>query len=129
MMNERLCVDMMEVFSLVQSSDVLNLNLTKRREKMPADGCDFRIEYKYIRNEIGDVLECDSCDSIAPLAEFNESFPKQKRSLCELCASSQIGNVTLHPEQYPDSEIFEALAQVGNIILDKITGRKRDIED
>lgn len=63
--------------------------------------------------------ECDSCNSIAPLHLFNDRY------LCEICACSSIANATKYPDQFYNVDLFQALAVVGNLILDRVEiGRK-----
>ena len=82
------------------------------------------VEYKYIKEE-GYLTECESCGSVAPLANFPLGFPESKdRLLCELCSSSFIGNATRYREQYENVSLYQVIAQVGNVILDKLTNRK-----
>ncbi len=76
------------------------------------------MEYKYQKNEFGDIVGCDSCDSNVPVGLF------ENRLLCELCACSFISNATKYPNQYDSVELYQAIAQVGNIILDAVTKRK-----
>lgn len=86
-------------------------------------------EFNYKRD--GKYLaECDSCGAIAPLSKFRRrkvGHINENRDLCELCASSQIGTATDYLTENVD--LFRAIAQVGNLILDKITKRREELQN
>jgi hypothetical protein len=84
------------------------------------------IEYKYEVVD-GDTKECDCCGHEAPVAEFDKGPPhREKYKLCLICSSSIISRIA-ESKGHQDREqatILRAIAQVGNIILDELTGRK-----
>ena len=85
------------------------------------------MDYKYIISEYGDIQGCDSCTAEAPLAEFTSDNPKldkRIKHICNLCAGSFVGNATEWPRQHDNVTLFQTIAQIGNLILDEITGRK-----
>lgn len=87
------------------------------------------IEYKLILYDDPDLgyKECDSCGSTVPLYEFEIGChkPDIKRYLCEICTCFLIANATKYPDQFHNVELFQALAVVGNLILDRVEiGRK-----
>lgn len=69
------------------------------------------------------VRGCDSCGAKAPLGKFG-GRGKRERCLCKLCAESFVGNATKHSDRYDDVNLFKVVAQIGNLILDEITGRE-----
>lgn len=82
--------------------------------------------YKFIRNEYGELECCYSCHCEVMLFEFkNPDYRKrliqEKVLLCEICASTQVGS-----DINMGREIISplAFAQTMNLILDKITGLK-----
>lgn len=80
------------------------------------------ITYQYVIDD-GYVRECDSCQVEAPLHDFGD------RKLCELCATSFVGNATQFQEHYQNVSLFIAIAQIGNIVLDHATGRRKSLPD
>ena len=83
-------------------------------------------KYDYVYDgELEDVEYCDSCGHQAPLAEFGGNPDEESRWLCELCACSYVGNATKYPNQYQDPSLYIAIAQIGNIILDRVTERDK----
>ena len=79
--------------------------------------------YKY-KTEDGERADCNSCGWPAPLAKFEDSISGD-RWLCEVCAQSQVGIFTKYPTQYEyqTREIGIAIAQVANLLLDKLGKR------
>ena len=77
------------------------------------------IKYE-VKHEGGYPVECDSCGSVAPTYTQKIHCPDRTRELCEVCASSFIGNATRYPDQYVNVQLYQSLAQVANLILDKI---------
>lgn len=86
-------------------------------------------DFEY-RSEYGELMYCYSCDCEAPLRKFDRCLGKKEDIyLCELCASTHIRNAFLYPDRYRhDCNILKTIAQVGNIILDQVTDRRKDIE-
>lgn len=83
-------------------------------------------KFLYNATSDGDVLECESCGSEAPLRVFGMGVaPAVNKRLCEICANSQISNVTHYREQYKEDTVITArlMANVGNTVMDKIIGR------
>ena len=66
---------------------------------------------------------CDSCGMEAPLIDC------QERQLCELCYSSFIGTATQYQDrkEYEQVHLFVSIAQIGNVILDKLTDRRDEL--
>jgi MinD superfamily P-loop ATPase len=81
------------------------------------------VEYKYMYDE-GCLVECDSCQSVAPLAAFDPYHENEKCHFCEVCSGSLISRITMASTRDPNKDLYVIIAQVGNVILDKITGRK-----
>jgi hypothetical protein len=84
-------------------------------------------EYRYKKRD-GDTVECDSCQSPAPVATFEHRTPGtvqiETRELCEVCASSFIANAVQYPRQYENVALYQALGRCTNMILDAITKRR-----
>ena len=82
-------------------------------------------DYKYMKEDKY-LTECASCGSVAPLSNFpvGNCNKVEDRYICELCASSFIGNATKYPTQYENVSLYQSIAQVGNVILDILTGRR-----
>ena len=80
---------------------------------------------RYYKTEYGDIVTCDSCSSEAPLSEYNNSYGQAppKRNLCDICACTFIGIASGYPQQYDNVSLFQSLAQMGNLLLDKLTPR------
>lgn len=81
--------------------------------------------YRYIYAD-GHAQECDSCGYTAPLAEFpRRSLAErdQRKLICEVCATTEIGSITDYASRSHDIELFRVVAQSTNLILDKMTGR------
>ena len=76
------------------------------------------------RVEDGWIEECECCSSPAPLAEFDSGMMDGKKKLiCEICASTIIGRLTEYKSHRDDRDTLICMAQMGNLILDKLTGR------
>lgn len=91
-------------------------------------------EYKYMKEDpdYDYIKECDCCQSEVPLREFDVQHHKKeqlgdKKFLCKICAETFIGNSYTYPQQY-DRKTMQAMAQVGNILLDSIEQRKPNNE-
>lgn len=88
------------------------------------------IDFKYMKEgEYNKV--CYSCGWEAPLHFFEEKDElsgRQSRYICECCATSFIGNATMYPQQHYNIALFQAIAQIGNLLLDKLTDRRKEIE-
>lgn len=91
------------------------------------------IAYEYHQNN-GDIVCCSTCGSEAPTRKFEgvhregvKGISGEAQYLCEFCASTRIGNAINYPGQYPDHALFQALAEVGNILLDRLTDRRKGI--
>lgn len=87
------------------------------------------IEYKYVKVDpaYDDYEDCDSCNQVAPLHTFAAnpmSDRKEDKKMCELCSSTFVGNALDYPRQYPDAKVMQHICAVGNVMLDKITGRE-----
>jgi hypothetical protein len=75
------------------------------------------------------IIECDSCGMEAPISHFNANLPgKKERDLCELCAGSFIANATEYTQLYDNVALYQSIAMVGNILLDKLTDRRKELE-
>lgn len=88
------------------------------------------MEFKYRKTEGGDIEDCDSCQMPAPVAESEYSSSGrrgQKRLICEICACSFIGNATDFLAQTNNVSLFQSIAQVGNMLLDKLTDRRKEL--
>jgi hypothetical protein len=85
------------------------------------------IEYRYLKRD-GDILTCNSCACEAPLAHFDGGAGRRARDLCEVCASTFIGNMTQYATLYSTEQRDQAViqAQVANLMLDKLTPRTAD---
>ena len=83
--------------------------------------------FAYRESQEGYEIECASCGCDAPLDKFERGHPRKGEYICEICANSYVGNATQYPKQYENVVLFQALAQVGNLILDKLTDRKQNI--
>jgi hypothetical protein len=88
------------------------------------------IEFEYKKTEDQDIETCDSCASEAPLSLFkgNGLDNDSDRNLCELCANSFVGNATRYPKVHDNVPLFQTVAQVGNILLDKLTDRRKALQ-
>jgi hypothetical protein len=83
--------------------------------------------FEYRESQEGYEVECASCGCDVPLDKFERGRPRKEEYICEICAKSYVGNATEYPDQYENVVLFQALAQVGNLILDKLTDRKQNI--
>lgn len=86
-----------------------------------------KFKYNYVDGDLdGDLLACDSCSWVAPLAKY-EAMSAMRRGeikyICEVCASTEIGSATDYALQ-GNLVLYRALAQCTNMVLDQITGRK-----
>jgi hypothetical protein len=87
------------------------------------------INFEYRQDEDGYEIGCASCFHDAPVDMFLRGFPQKKEEyICELCASTFIGNATEYPDLHDNVSLFQSIAQVGNILLDKLTDRNKDIK-
>ena len=96
------------------------------------------IEYKYKLFESGsdDVEECACCRQEAPVHAFScgsasvNAVEQIVHHYCEICSTTTISN----SHQYINStntdraKVLQAIAAVGNIILDKTTDRLEELE-
>ena len=58
-------------------------------------------------------MKCEFCDS-------ERKIKKSKHGdVCSLCYDTKLYNALVYPDQYP-KETFQVIAQVGNIILEKL---------
>jgi hypothetical protein len=92
------------------------------------------IEEKHMGDSIPVPHECQSCGSVAPLADFkinasDATMRQVAKELCEICASTFIGNVTNYDRVYTVQEktVCICVAQVANLLLDKLTCRRDGI--
>lgn len=87
------------------------------------------IEYKYMLSH-GDICTCESCEAEAPLAWFDTGFPRTKKKICEVCATTTIGRITEYAPRDPAAmqrrDDLKIMAQVANHLLDKLTPRLAD---
>lgn len=87
------------------------------------------IKYKYEVKD-GDIEECDSCGSEAPLLEFPTGPPKREiRKLCKICASTFVGNKTEYRRGEQIGEIAIIIAQIANLLLDELTDRRKNLKN
>ncbi len=89
------------------------------------------IEYEYKTSEVGDVEQCISCYSEAPLHNFGRpELGEEERNLCEVCSTTHIGRMTIDfSRRYGVNDLStlglaRAIAQTTNMLLDKIEDRK-----
>lgn len=99
------------------------------------------IEYKYIPIGDGEFEMCDACNSVAPLhasrrpdispSTINSGLPHEAISsvFCEICVNTVVNNTYTYPRQYPEAKILQTIAAVGNIILDKLTDRRKSTKE
>lgn len=87
-------------------------------------------EYKYIKDGPKYFNECESCGWVAPLASFPIHNPpkkfegKENKLICEVCSSTIVGIATEYESSsYQPLNLFVALAQGINLVLDKTTNR------
>lgn len=75
-------------------------------------------DYKFNRNEYGDILGCGSCQSEVPTSVYKRPPPNSDDTvlLCEICATSFIGNHYLYEHNRDAFKITQTIAQIGNII-------------
>ena len=69
-----------------------------------------------------DERECDSCHY--PAKNLTEYIRRdEKKTLCELCASTDAGSVLDYPRNYDAqvAPILRTLCFIGNLILDTLT--------
>lgn len=96
-----------------------------------------RYTYRFIEGERERTPhECDSCGCIAPLGDFkvNKSDGSMEQifiELCEVCSSTYISNITRYNRVYSleEQNITRSLAQVANLLLDKLTGRRKVLNE
>ncbi len=90
------------------------------------------IEFRYhVIKE--DLVSCDVCSCEAPLHQFGGTLGHAKSHLlCEVCSSTFIGNQIASPgdvEAYGGEQILVCMAQVANLLLDKLTSRLENALD
>lgn len=89
------------------------------------------MQFKYMFEE-GDKnypMECASCGCVAPLTKTKRRSSRAKEPewcLCEICSGSFVGNASDYHELNRD--ILQTMAQIGNIILDKLTDRTKELD-
>ena len=78
--------------------------------------------YLLRHSEYNDIIECQSCHYPAPVAEFPAHRPGDpSRMLCEICASTYLGNITGTPHNYKTpSELAQFLGWFANHLLSEI---------
>ena len=74
-------------------------------------------KYEIKKNEDGDIKPCDCCGCEVALSTYEDRG--KKKVLCEVCATTFIGN-SLDRRHEPVTK--EILAQVANLIIEKIKG-------
>lgn len=95
----------------------------------------YECKYEYHKID-GEIETCHTCGSMAPTHKFGgvhrEGLPGitgEDQYLCEFCASTRIGDAVNYPSQYPDHVLFQALAEVANLLLDKLTDRRKGVPE
>lgn len=64
--------------------------------------------------------ECQSCGcDVDHVREYENGRPMFSDNLCDICASTLIGNAHFFPDQY-DGKLMKTMAQIGNIIIAEI---------
>ncbi len=91
-----------------------------------------QFNYRYMKNAHGGICSCESCESEAPLEWFEDGWPRVKKKICEICATTLVGRLTPIPlkdvTEYTAQETVKAMAQIGNHLLDKLTPRLTGIK-
>lgn len=88
------------------------------------------IIYVYFKSSHGDIYDCTSCGSEAPLHKFKGSHRElEARYLCELCSDTMVGIYTEYATSDRDLDLYRAMTKQNNIVIDKCTGRDRFKQD
>lgn len=70
-------------------------------------------------------MKCDACKyEGVETKKYKDGMPESELNLCEICASSMIGNMAFFPWIYPNSEIHFTIGWIGNHILKAIKESK-----
>jgi phosphoribulokinase len=91
-----------------------------------------KYKYRYEEGEPNSLIECRLCQSVVPVREIGPEQDIDFQFLCELCentfastwAKSVVRGKGMNMEMEVLSRTAILVCQVGNIIIDKITGRK-----
>jgi len=80
--------------------------------------------YEMIFNTEDDEFEtCESCGCEVPLDRFPPMRPSQAdRLLCEVCATTRIGNLTGVGDV--DAPLARVIAQVANLLIEKLSPKQ-----
>ena len=79
------------------------------------------MEYKWHKNEYGELIECEACRCDVPTELFDKGTPyneengTEKRYLCEFCASSNISYLTRD-----NSRRYHDITQTGILIAQAV---------
>lgn len=96
-----------------------------------------RYTYRFIESVCDHVPhECHICRCVAPLGDFklNKSDGSMEQvfvEMCEVCAATFISNTIHWKSVYSGEQAHMALilAQVANLLLDKLTDRRRELNE
>lgn len=80
-------------------------------------------KFEYMTDGDGYEIECSCCSSYAPVINRINQYTKEEIYSCEICYKSLIGiKYDCNPNR-SNMDVYQAIAQVANILLDKITDR------
>lgn len=82
-------------------------------------------KYIYRKKHNGDLVQCDSCRSRAPLAIVRILEPPytDHKMFCMICDSTIVGRATQSPDKYKEPDHLVCMAQIANLLLDNCTNR------
>lgn len=79
-----------------------------------------------VRKDTDPVAECECCEYLAPLTEYNNFTPEAEGPFrfCDVCANTFLNRCVTYPRQYGDQQpLWTSIGYIANMILDEI--RKR----
>ena len=86
---------------------------------------------KFREDDPEELTECDGCRYRGlPLKTYQRSkiSGRGPMELCELCASTFIGNSLEYPEQYDDKDAMQLVGYCTNLIMEKLNDLENQID-